>query len=76
MKQIVLNVIEFIEEKEKFEPVILLITVNERLSPMLAAISMRSVEKLKSEMKEIEHDMMKRTRKMDEEKQDSENQTL
>ncbi len=39
-------------------------------------ISMRSAERLKSEVKEIEHDMMERKRKMDEEKQELENENL
>jgi chromosome condensin MukBEF complex kleisin-like MukF subunit len=74
MKEIFFNVIQFVE-KEKFGPVIPLFNVNERLSSMLA-ISMRSVERLKSEMKEIEHDMMEKKRKMDEEKEELENQKL
>ena len=74
MKEIVFNVIQFVE-KEKFGPVIPLFNVNERLSAMLA-ISMRSVGRLKSEMKEIEHDMVEKKRKIDEEKEELENQKL
>jgi chromosome condensin MukBEF complex kleisin-like MukF subunit len=74
MKEIFFNVIQFVE-KEKFGPVISLFNVNERLSSMLA-ISMRSVERLKSEMKEIEHDMMEKKRTMDEEKNELENQSF
>lgn len=74
MKEIFFNVIQFVE-KEKFGPVIPLFNVNERLSAMLA-ISMRSVGRLKSEMKEIEHDMMEKKRKIDEEKEELENQKL
>ena len=66
VKQIFFNVIKFVE-KEKFGPVIPLFNVNERLSSMLD-ISMRSVERLKSEMREIEHDMMEKKRKTDEKK--------
>jgi hypothetical protein len=66
MKQIFFNVIKFVVN-EKFGPVIPLFNVNERLSSMLD-ISVRSVERLKSEMREIEHDMMEKKRKMDEEK--------
>jgi hypothetical protein len=68
IKQIFFNVIKFVE-KEKFGAVIPLFNVNERLSSMLG-ISMRSVVRLKSEMNEIEHDMMERERKMDEEKEE------
>jgi L-arabinose isomerase len=74
MKQIFFNVIKFVE-KEKFGPVIPLFNVNERLSSMLD-ISMRSVERLKSEVREIGHDMMEKKRKMDEEKEEMENQKL
>jgi hypothetical protein len=74
MTQIFFNVIKFVE-KEKFGPLIPLFNVNERLSSMLD-ISTRSVERLKSEMKEIEHDMMERKRKMGEKKQVLENQKL
>ena len=74
MKEIFFNVIQFVE-KEKFGPVIPLFNVNERLSSMLA-ISMRSVARLKSEMKEIEHDMMEKKRKMNDEKEELENQKL
>jgi L-arabinose isomerase len=74
MKKIFFNVIQFVE-KEKFGPVIPLFNVNERLSSMLA-ISMRSVARLKDEMKEIEHDMMEKKRKTDEEKEELENQKL
>jgi hypothetical protein len=74
MKQIFFNVIKFVEE-EKFGPVIPLFNVNERLSAMLD-ISMRSVERLKSEMREIEHDMMERKRKMDEQEEEMENQKM
>ena len=59
MKQIFFNVIKFVE-KEKLEPIIPLVNVNERLSSMLN-ISMRSIERLKNEM-------MAGKRKMDEEK--------
>jgi len=54
-------------EKEKFGPVIPLFNVNERLSSILDT-SMRSVERLKSKMREIEHDMMEKKRKIDERK--------
>ena len=74
IKQIFFNVIKFVE-KEKFGPVIPLFNVNERLSSMLD-ISIRSVERLKSEMREIGHDMMEKKRKMDEEKEEMENQKL
>ena len=74
MKKIFFNVIQFVG-KEKFGPVIPLFNVNERLSSELA-ISMRSVERLKSEMKEIEHNMMEKKRKMDEEKEEFENRKL
>ena len=74
VKQIIFNVIKFVE-KEKFGPVIPLLDVNERLSSMLD-ISVRSITRLKSEMREIEHDMMEKKRKMDEEKQKVENQKL
>jgi hypothetical protein len=74
MKQIFFNVIKF-DEEEKFGPVIPLFNVNERLSAMLD-ISMRSVERLKNEMREIEHDMMGRKRKIDEEKEEMENQKV
>ncbi len=74
MKQIFFNVFKFVE-KEKFGPVIPLFNVNERLSSMLD-ISMRSVERLKSEMREIGHDMMEKKRKIDEEKEEMEDQKL
>jgi hypothetical protein len=74
MKQIFLNVIKFLE-KEKFGSIIPLFNFNERLSSMLD-ISVRSVERLKSKMREIEHDMMEEKRKMDQEKQKLENQKL
>jgi hypothetical protein len=72
IKQIFFNVIKFVE-KEKFGPIIPLFNVNERLSSMLN-ISTRSVERLKNEMREIEDSMMERRRKMDEEKEEIENQ--
>ena len=59
MKETFFNVIKFVE-KEKLEPIIPLVNVNERLSSMLN-ISMRSIERLKNEM-------MAGKRKMDEEK--------
>lgn len=74
VKRIFFNVIKFVEE-EKFGPVIPLFNVNERLSAMLD-ISMRSVERLKSEMREVEHGMMERKRKMDEQKKQMENQKI
>jgi Sec-independent protein translocase protein TatA len=74
MKEIFFNVINFVE-KEKLGPIIPLFNVNERLSSMLN-ISMRSVERMKNEMREIEHEMMARKRKMDEEKQQVEDQKL
>jgi Sec-independent protein translocase protein TatA len=74
MKQIFFNVIKFVE-KEMFGPVIPLLSINERLSAILD-ISMRSVERLKSEMREIEHDMMERKRKMDEQKEEMKNQKI
>jgi len=73
-KQIFFNVIKFVDKK-KFGPVIVPFNVNERLSSMLD-ISMRSPERLKSEMREVEHDMMERKRKMGKEKQEMENQKL
>jgi len=39
-------------------------------------ISMRSVERLKSEMSVIENNLMEKKRKMDEEEQEMENQNL
>jgi len=60
MKQPFFNVIKFVE-KEKFGPVVSPFHVNERLSSMFD-LSMRSVERLKNEMKEIEHEMMERKR--------------
>jgi L-arabinose isomerase len=74
MKQIFFNVIKFVE-KEKFGTAIPLFNVNERLSAMLN-ISLRSVERLKSEIRDIEHDMMENKRKMDEEKEALENQKV
>ncbi|CAF2999724.1 unnamed protein product [Rotaria sp. Silwood2] len=74
MKQIFFNVIKFVEN-EKFGPAIPLFNVNERLSAMLD-ISIRSVGRLKSEMREIEQDIMDRKRKMDEEKETMENQKI
>ncbi len=74
MKQIFFNVIKFVE-KEKFGTVIPVFNVNERLSSMLN-ISLRSVERLNSEMRDIEHDMMEKKRKMDEEKEDLERQKV
>jgi len=74
MKQIFFNVIKFVEQ-EKYGPIIPLFNVNERLSTMLD-ISLRSVERLKREMREIEHDMIERKRKMDEEKEEMEKQKI
>jgi L-arabinose isomerase len=74
MKQIFFNVVKFVE-KEKFGTIIPLFNLNERLSSMLN-ISLRSLERLKSEMRDIEHDMMEKERKMDEEKEDLENQKV
>jgi hypothetical protein len=74
MKEIFFNVIKFVE-KEKLGPIIPLFNVNERLSSMLN-MSMRSVERLKNEMRKIEHEMTASKRKMDEEKQPVEDQKL
>jgi L-arabinose isomerase len=74
MKEIFFNVIKFVE-REKFGTVIPVFNVNERISSMLN-ISLRSVERLKSEMRDIEHDMMEKKRKMDEEKEDLERQKV
>jgi hypothetical protein len=61
MKQIFFDVIKFVK-KEKFGPVIPVFDVNERLLSTLD-ISMNSIERLNSEMKEIEHDLIERKRK-------------
>jgi len=74
MKQIFFNVIKFVK-REEFGPVIPLFNVNERLSSMLI-ISRSSVERLKTKMRETEHEMMKEKRKMDEEKQEMENKKV
>lgn len=74
VKEIFFNVIKFVE-KEKFGTVIPVFNVNERLSSMLN-ISLRSVERLRSEMRDIEHDMMEKKRKTDEEKEDLERQKV
>jgi len=74
MKEIFFNVIKFVE-KEKLGPIIPLFNVNERLSSMLN-ISIRSVGRSRSEMREIEHEMMAEKREMDEEKQQVEDQKL
>ncbi len=66
MKQIFFNVIKFVEN-EKFGPVIPLFNINERL-PSMFDISMRPVERLKGDMREIEYDLMEKKRNMDEEK--------
>ena len=52
-------------EDEKYGPVIPPFSVNKRLSAMLD-ISMRSIERLKSEIREIEHDMIEKKIKMEE----------
>ena len=65
MKQIFFNVIKFVE-KEKSGAVIPFFNVNERLSSMLG-ISLRSVERLKSEVRDIKHDMIEKKRKIDKE---------
>jgi Sec-independent protein translocase protein TatA len=72
MKQIFFNAIKFVE-KEKLGPVIPLYNVNERLSSMLN-ISIRSIGRLKNEMREVENSMMEKKRKMDEEKEELANQ--
>ena len=74
MKQIFFHVIKFVEN-EKSGTVIPLFNVNERLSAMLN-ISLRSVVRLKSEMRDTEYDMMEKKRKMDEEKEALENQKV
>ena len=74
MKQVFFNVIKFVEN-EKSGTVIPLFNVNERLSAMLN-ISLRSVVRLKSEMRDTEYDMMEKKRKMDEEKEALENQKV
>jgi hypothetical protein len=73
-KQIFLNAIKFVE-KVNLEPLILLFNVNEGLSSMFD-VSIKSMERLRSAIREIEYEMMGRQREMDEEKQDIENQKL
>lgn len=74
LKQLVFNVIKFVEN-EKNGPVIPLNNVNDRLESMLG-ISLSSVKKLKQEMKEEQDRMMEEKRAVDQAKRDKEEEEM
>ncbi len=74
LKQLVFNVIKFVEN-EKNGPVIPLNNVNDRLESMLG-ISLSSVKKLKQEMREEQDRMMEEKRAVDQAKRDKEKEEM
>ena len=74
IKQLMFNVIDFVES-EKTGSVIPLNNVNDRLKSMLG-ISMASVERLRREMREEKNRIADEQKKVDQAKQDKENQEL
>jgi hypothetical protein len=74
LKQLVFNVIKFVEN-EKNGPVIPLNNVNDRLESMLG-ISLPSVKKLKQEMREEQDRMMEEKRAVDQAKRDKEKEEM
>lgn len=74
LKQLVFNVIKFVE-KEKTGPLIPLNNVNDRLQSMLG-ISLASVKRLKQEMREGQEKIMEEKRLADQAKRDKENEAV
>jgi hypothetical protein len=74
LKQLVFNVIKFVEN-EKNGPVIPLNNVNDRLESMLG-ISLSSVKKLKQEMREEQDRMMEEKRAVDQAKREKEKEEM
>jgi hypothetical protein len=74
LKQLVFNVIKFVEN-EKNGPAIPLNNVNDRLQSMLG-ISLSSVKRLKQEMREEQDRMMEEKRAIDQAKRDKENEAM
>jgi hypothetical protein len=74
LKQLVFNVIKFVEN-EKNGPVIPINNVNDRLQSMLG-ISLSSVKRLKQEMREEQDRMMEEKRAIDQAKRDKENEAM
>ena len=74
LKQLVFNVIKFVEN-EKNGPVIALNNVNGRLQSMLG-ISLASVKRLKQEMREGQERMIEEKRLIDQAKRDEENEAM
>jgi hypothetical protein len=74
LKQLVFNVIKFVEN-EKNGPVIPLNNVNDRLESMLG-ISLPSVKKLKQEMREEQDRMMEEKRAVDQAKREKEKEEM
>jgi hypothetical protein len=74
LKQLVFNVIKFVEN-EKNGPVIPLNNVNDRLQSMLG-ISLSSVKRLKQEMREEQDRMMEEKRAIDQAKREKENEAM
>jgi hypothetical protein len=74
IKQLMFNVIKFVDS-EKNDFIIPLNNVNERLKSIMGT-SMTSVERLKKEMKEKESRIMEEKKKIDQVKQEKENQEL
>ena len=74
LKQLVFNVIKFVE-KEKTGPLIPLNNVNDRLQSMLG-ISLASVKRLKQELREGQEKIMEEKRLADQAKRDKENEAV
>jgi hypothetical protein len=74
LKQLVFNVIKFVE-KEKTGPLIPLNNVNDRLQSMLG-ISLASVKRLKQEMREGQERIMEKKRLADQAKRDKESDAV
>lgn len=74
LKQLVFNVIKFVEN-EKNGPSIPLNNVNDRLQSMLG-ISLASVKRLKQERREEQERMMEEKRTIDQAKRDKEKETM
>jgi hypothetical protein len=74
LKQLVFNVIKFVEN-EKNGPVIPLNNVNDRLQSILG-ISLASVKRLKQEMREGQEWIMEEKRVVDQAKRDKENKAV
>ena len=74
LKQLIFNVIKFVEN-EKNGPVIPLYNVNDRLESMLG-ISLAPITRLKQEMREERDRIMEEKRAVDQAKQDKEHEQM